>query len=181
MRPDLPSAMRAWLTTLSMAERTSVIVGGGETIDAMRRLDTTHRLNEVNMHWRCIRLLRATFEIASELFPEWQRIETQVAFDAYRKSAATGIHLIAVDTFLFPAANAPLPESWATTSDAIAAHLCQRLGADELVLLKSCTIPEDANLEVLAATHIIDEAILPLTTTIPKLRIEQFASSGDSR
>ncbi|MEX0824866.1 MAG: hypothetical protein WD119_01805 [Pirellulaceae bacterium] len=175
MRRDLPATMTAWLTKQTPAEQTSVMIGGGETIDAMRRLDAIHGLRTADMHWRCIRLLRATFEIARELFPEWRTIETRAAFDAYQGSMANdGIYLIAADAFFLPAAEPRLPETWATTSDAIAAHLCQRLAADELVLLKSCAIPENAPLATLLTAQIIDEAMLPLASEIPRLRIEQL-------
>lgn len=174
LRRDLPATLGAWMTKQTPAEQTSMIIGGGETIDAMRRLDAIHGLDPADMHWRCIRLLRATFEIACELFPEWRTIETEAAFDAYRYSDAAGVRLIAVDTFLSRAAKVPLPQTWATTSDAIAGYLCQRLGADELVLLKSCAVPENASIEALTSARIIDEAILPLAPGIPQLRIERL-------
>ncbi len=48
-------------------DRVLLIVGGGEAIEAMRDLDRMHSLDLVAMHWRCISMLTATYEIACEM------------------------------------------------------------------------------------------------------------------
>jgi hypothetical protein len=63
---DWPSRLNHWLQT-QPAGLYFTIVGGGEAIEAMRDLDRIHTLDQTAMHWRCIDLLDATFDVAVEL------------------------------------------------------------------------------------------------------------------
>jgi len=80
-QPRWPEWLELWLGQQPPAAYL-LIVGGGQAIDAMRHLDQTHTLDTAAMHWRCIRLLDATFEVAAELLrrPErrfdWQLIDS---------------------------------------------------------------------------------------------------------
>lgn len=65
-QPNWPVWLEAWLAAQPPGEFL-MIVGGGQTIDAMRYLDQAHTLETRPMHWRCIRLLDATFEVAAEI------------------------------------------------------------------------------------------------------------------
>jgi aspartokinase-like uncharacterized kinase len=71
---DWPARLRRWLSRQPTGDYYG-IVGGGELVEAMRSLDTRHSLSIVEMHWRCIRLLDATYEIAGELMPELGRLD----------------------------------------------------------------------------------------------------------
>jgi aspartokinase-like uncharacterized kinase len=55
---------------------------------------------------------------------------------------------------------ARVPASWDITSDSLAAWLAGKLGAVELVLVKSCPLEEAATLERLVGEGIVD-AVLP--------------------
>jgi aspartokinase-like uncharacterized kinase len=57
------------------------------------------------------------------------------------------------------AGNAEIPESWEVTSDSLAAWLARCLGAERLVLVKSCPLPEgEMDMAVLSRTGIVDAA-----------------------
>lgn len=173
---SLVEAMDQWLIGQSAAEN-FIIVGGGEAVEAMRELSQRFALDEAAMHWRCIRLLRATYELASELFGHWQQIDDRDAFDAITAEPPQPGHwLVAVDAFYSPATqdDSGLPESWATTSDAIAAYLARLIGADELVLLKPCHVAPAADLDSLAAAGVVDEAFAPALPPDVEVRIEQL-------
>ena len=72
-----------------------------------------------------------------------------------------------------------LPHSWDVTSDSIAAHLAGRLGAAELVLLKSALPGDGATPEELAATGFVDrhfpQVLGSYAVRIVNLRSEQNA------
>ena len=147
-------------------------------IEAMRGLSHRFPLDEPAMHWRCIRLLRETYEVAGELFRHWQPIGEVGRVEALTaRPRQRGQWLVAVDTFYSPttAEAAGLPIGWETTTDAIAAYLARRTEADELVLLKSCPIPDGASLEQLTAAGIVDTALAPALPRSLRLRVEQLS------
>ncbi|WP_164100430.1 amino acid kinase family protein [Candidatus Laterigemmans baculatus] len=181
--PRLTAAVGAWLARQPAAQNL-VVVGGGETVEAMRNLSRLFPLDDVAMHWRCVRLLRATFEIFAELFPDWQPVaQCERLEELLKVSPRPGEWLIAVDAFYSPGTHdAGLPVGWETTTDAIAAYLARLAAADELVLLKSCPIPAEGSpedpkagsLRRLTEAGIVDRA---LATALPRdlpLRVEQL-------
>ncbi len=100
------------------------------------------------MHWRCIRLLDATFEIVSELLPQCRTVESVGEFQSCcLRDRNTVAHDGAPEVFLVrigsyyeanDALSQLLPANWETTSDALAFLLAKKLGIQELILLKSC-------------------------------------------
>lgn len=177
--PRLTAAVDDWLA-LQPPAQDLVIVGGGQAIEAMRELSQRFELDEPAMHWRCIRLLRATYEVTGELFPHWQPIGAGDLLEGViAEPPQRGQWLIAVDTFYSPATAkaAGLPICWGTTTDAIAAYLARVTEADELVLLKSCPIPADASLEHLTRAGIVDTAFANALPRDLHLRVEQLEAS----
>ncbi|WP_417746207.1 hypothetical protein [Rosistilla oblonga] len=173
INPDLAVAVRRWLTAQTQ-RKTAIIVGGGELIDVMRAMDRRFELDLVAMHWRCIRLLRHTFEIVSELMPELVPIGDATALERWchdrgDRSAA----LVAVDAFYDSQARGPisLPTNWATTTDSIAALLARQLEATELVLLKSCSVAETIDWQEAARREIVDAAFPQFIEGIPDVRL----------
>ncbi len=168
-----PDRFRRWL--LRQPNDTYLLfVGGGMMIDALRQLDRTHGLSQRQMHWRCIRALDATFEIASELLPEalpirdrreWQlalmepRIEKKGLYIGrlggfYSESAQVEGALSSTPCAELQRIN--LPEDWSTTSDALAVEIAISLAADRVVLLKACSVPQSIKLSEAAAAGIVD-------------------------
>ena len=160
MHADLTSLLTGWLERQPLAQNL-LIVGGGQAIEAMRDLAALHRLDEPAMHWRCVRMLRASAEVVAELVPVLQLLSSSEGTETLLGNPPqVGHWLLAVDSFYHPSCSAKsgLPEGWATTTDAIAAYLARKAGADELVLLKSCNVPADASPESLAAAGVVDPA-----------------------
>ncbi len=191
--PDWPQRLQSWLAA-HPAPLDLLLVGGGEIVESVRRLDTQHDFSASFSHWLCIDLLSATARIAAQLLPEFPLIATseelwQVVREQRRGESTIGntsctkskfgnrsTYLVDVSSFyshpsrqLTAAAPSqpavipttkdtppaptvldsmtvekglevcPLPESWDTTSDSLAAWLTRVVGAQELVLFKSMT------------------------------------------
>jgi len=172
-RPDLKPSLDGWLASQPPAENIC-IVGGGELIDAMRRLDEFHPGQPESIHWMCVDLLRTTFRLVATWF-HWPTIEDS---GQLRAQIATGFRddvptLIEVSTFYHRQRPTDrLPHDWRTTTDAIAAYLAAEIDADELVLLKSCAVDPQLSFEELAARGIVDEAFPEIAESISRVRIE---------
>ena len=178
LRPDLPQDLNAWLANQTPAQ-TLVIVGGGQLIDAIRKLDAVRHTDTVSVHWRCVESLRTTFEFFADWFPHWPTIRNAAEYTAAldRGFACDYPTLIAVSAFYRPQQEFDLPTDWRTTTDAIATVLAVECSADELVLLKSCEVDSSLSLEQLAAAGIVDEAMAPMAQRIDSIRVEPLGSS----
>ena len=186
LRQSLPRAVESWVRSQPPAE-TITIVGGGELIDAVRRLDSVHSFPSAWVHWQCVALLRTTYQWLGLQLSAWKQVSTAEEFACLKQSSVStaaeasmaGSYLVAVDSFYRPDTPAPLPEDWTTTTDAIAGWLSVLLDADELVLLKSCDVDPSLSLGELARQGVIDEALPILANRLPTLRLVNFAAELD--
>ncbi|MFN0018729.1 MAG: hypothetical protein ACKVP0_10755 [Pirellulaceae bacterium] len=133
---DTIAALKTWLGLQTPAANV-LIAGGGEFGDVIRRADAAHNLGEEAAHWLCVDALSVTAQLLGAVVglpvvtrPEElpQDIPTSCVFDP-----APFFHDCEFRLFA-----APLPHTWAVTSDSIAARVAEYLSARELVLLKSC-------------------------------------------
>lgn len=158
-RPDLGRLLGDWMIAQGPGRQLLFVVGGGQTIDALRQLDSLHRLDPVQLHWRCIRALRFTAEVVYELLqrqlPDTQWIESDQQWNAWLQTPHSPA-IVLPELFYSADCNDVLPRDWSTTSDSIAALLARQLVADRLVLLKSCAIPAAASLQQLADLAMVD-------------------------
>lgn len=179
--PHMPRQLNEWLQQQPPAEN-FLVVGGGNCIEAMRELDTVHGLDSVAMHWRCIRLLDATWEIVSELLPDWRPIAT--ACELGQHLTAEPSHraqwLVRVSSFYdqthLHSKDASLPCDWRTTTDALAAYLAKISNADELVLLKMCSV-ELTDPQQLAKAGIVDPVFPQVVPDGIVLRVIQLGNA----
>jgi len=171
LRPDLPDVLRRWLNTHASQRQVNLVVGGGALVDALRELDQVHRLDAASLHWQCVRLLRHTLEIVAAWLPEAVVIDSPAAFEQHRDQRRAGWFLIAPEAFYHPASGDDLPCDWTTTSDSIAALLAIKLAAEQLVLLKSCELPQTLDLVVAANEGIIDPVLPRLIAEPAKVQV----------
>lgn len=173
-----PNQLEGWLSEQPGVAVNLLIIGGGEMINAMRELAGVHPLDTAAMHWRCVRLLRATFQIAAELLPSWQQIVTTREFaQHFGRGDVRGNFLLAVDAFYHPQGELQLPENWDTTTDTIAAALAQRTRATELVLLKSCSVAKQQDWSELASRGVVDRAFPVVAANVPRIRLIQLTTA----
>lgn len=174
LRPDLRASVKNWLR-LQGTKETFVVVGGGKTIDAIRELDDMWPSDTSDVHWLCIELLQATLFFAHRVFPDWNIVRTADELMASSQKENEPPRLVAVDAFYRRDAGPPdqecgLPETWGTTTDSLAAFLAHRVQAHELVLLKSCKIPDVSHTD-LASMGIVDSVFPQAASRIPNVRI----------
>jgi hypothetical protein len=70
-----------------------------------------------------------------------------------------------------PGYAASLPHNWDTTTDSLAALLAQRVSAQELVLLKSCEVPEQWRPGDRRAAEVVDRAFAGIAHGLTCVRL----------
>ncbi|WP_337173477.1 uridylate kinase [Paludisphaera sp.] len=134
----LRDRLSRWLATIeSRGENPVLIAGGGPVVDALRQLDAAHGLGEEASHRLALRGMDATARVLAALVARSRVVEIlgelpDVWAEGDRPILAPRRFLEEIDE----RAADPLPLSWATTSDSIAARVAAHVGA-RLVLLKS--------------------------------------------
>lgn len=190
------------LKSSSLAERLSLwqennetahtlaIVGGGDLVNAIREIDQVSQLDQIETHWLCVELLRKTCEIMRQRL-DWPVIDTAIELQNWidRPDLRPPISLLQVDTFYSRPQESKkinvqgpqtrsepvgLPESWDTTTDAIAAVLAKHIGATELILLKSCEVDQRLTLAELAEAEIVDRSFPAAAVGIKSVSIEKL-------
>lgn len=130
-------------------------------VEAVRQLDSIRPMRSESVHWLCVELLHASFVICCDWFPDWDAIaepsELQRQLDA--SGRIPSIAWVSPQAF-YTSRSDQLPEDWRTTTDSIAALLARLVDADELVLLKSCVVPESISAEELVADGVVDSAFI---------------------
>lgn len=180
---DWPHRLRAWLNRQRPGNYFG-IVGGGLLIEALRDLDNRHSLSQPEMHWRAIRLLDATFEIASELTPNIDRIVSSDELNSIDNMAVANDRVrarwVRIAAFYNEASLEAIPLEyqpalgWTTTSDSLALFLAYRIRASRCVLLKSCSIDPMLSLEQAVVQEIIDPECLRFRSLVPTIELVQL-------
>jgi aspartokinase-like uncharacterized kinase len=153
--PEMPRAFSTWLAQQTPADN-AVVVGGGKIVDALRELDRAGSLGEEAAHWLAIEGMGLTAALAVELLPNTTLVrsldELAAEGDCSRVCVLEVAELMRADA----QSEDPLPCSWQVTSDSIAARVAKRMGAFELVLLKSSLPQTGCTRNELAATGYVD-------------------------
>lgn len=184
--PDLRWRLLQWIELQSPAVNL-MVVGGGGLVEAIRELDRIHSFDPVWIHWECIRLLQTTFRLMQRIVPELVPLETSTALTKFLSAGRVSdgqsvAGLVACEAFYSQApqeakTNEHLPESWATTTDALAAWLARHITASELVLLKSAAAPDPPGVsgyQAWADAGLVDTAFPSLARQLPHVRLIDF-------
>lgn len=191
--PGLREALPAWLKTKSDATNL-ILFGGGECVEAMRELDALWDLDPSAMHWRCVKLLDATCEIAHELWPDWEVFSLNQLSDTsaeplqqlqhfiHQKHQDRGSHaflnIIVQASSIYTRNVHNLPHTWATTTDSIAAYLASVSQASELALLKSTSPTNTSSLQALSQEGFVDDAFPAIVPSQCRVVSVHFTSAN---
>jgi aspartokinase-like uncharacterized kinase len=137
--PELPDHLADYLAH-RRGERLVLIAGGGPAADLVRTLDRVHDLGQERAHQLALHALDLTARLLAALIPASvvQHVDALAACWHEGELPVLAPRLFLSDD---DRAAGALPHTWDATSDSIAARAALRIGAGELVLLKSASLP----------------------------------------
>ena len=124
-------------------KRCLVLTGGGATADVVRDWSRIHRLNDESAHWLAIASLDLNRSLLETLL-NWPSVRTREEAHTHWIDERSPLQLDFNEFVTLEEANPgePLPHNWDVTSDSLAAWTALRWPVDELVLLKSVSVPQ---------------------------------------
>jgi aspartokinase-like uncharacterized kinase len=142
------------LDAVAKAKRAVVIVtGGGPFADAVRETQKRLKYSDLAAHRMAILAMHQTAEIVLPASDRFVAVETPGDIRRVHDDGKAGVWLPA----RMAASDRTLATDWSVTSDALAARLAERIGAD-VVLVKSCAVAAGRSADDLAAEGIVDPA-----------------------
>ncbi len=175
--PPLPAALAAWLDAQPPSVNV-LIAGGGAAADWLRQSDACFELGEAVSHGLCLEMLRVTARLLAAICAkrssatEADRLVTDfAALDQFLDRSQPGQACVFCPhhfmTVWEPQHHPrPLPATWGTTSDSIAARLAEMIRAEELVLLKSAPPPPAP----FASSGYVDQNFTETARSLPNVR-----------
>ncbi len=189
--PGLKATFGNWLSRQPVA-RNLVIVGGGDMVEAVRTLDSIHHLPSYLTHWSSIDLMHTTCSLAQAILGIAEMVDRPSTLEQWLQLGDSGaqqnaIALVSPRAYRSSIAESGLPETWDMTSDSISAWFADKIGASELIVLKSglggdWTSKTGGGLthaEVLGFAHrgVVDRLFPQFASGVPSVRIEALAAS----
>ena len=167
---DLAARLRAVLEQRP-DDRSLIVVGGGAAADVVRNWSRLHALTEDAAHWLALRSLSLNRALVRHLLPESREVSSREAAESLWSEENRPL-LLDVEACLREAESrdrSPLPHCWDVTSDSIAAWIAARWDADELVLLKSTSLPADLTLDEATRLELVDPFFRHLANETPRV------------
>lgn len=156
--PGLTETLRQVLTRHA-GSPALLVPGGGTPANAVRDWDRVHELRDEPAHDLALAAMDLSGLLLATLVPELRLVRSVQQVQMAADDGVTG--LLCADCFLKSAeaqGHEPLERSWRVTSDSIAAWTARVVGADELVLVKSTSLPVGLSLSEAARSGFVDEA-----------------------
>jgi aspartokinase-like uncharacterized kinase len=166
--PDLATRLRRWLAAeWPDGDGVLLVPGGGPTADVVRDLDRRHGLGEEVSHWLALCALSLNAHFLASLLPPACVIGD--VWECRRAWHEGQMPILDVHEFARRDEDYPgrLPHSWAVTSDALAARVALVVGARQLVLLKSASIPAGVDWTEAGRHGLVDEMFAEILRQAP--------------
>lgn len=130
-----------------------IVPGGGVFADQVRAAQQRWGFSDAVAHGMAILAMQQMALLINSLKPEFKLLRSISNLAVLPKVVVWAPDSDELDM-------AGIPASWDITSDSLAAWLAGQVGAHELVLVKSCTVPESADLAELQRQGVIDAGFL---------------------
>jgi 5-(aminomethyl)-3-furanmethanol phosphate kinase len=175
--PELPTRLAEFLQSRSN-ERLALVVGGGAVVDEIRQLDSVHQFGDSIAHRLAIRALDLTARLLESMIFGLEVVDDAV--DRDRVWSRSCIAILAPGRFMEQDAERPdaLAQDWSITSDSIAARVAERWSAQELILLKSASLPVNAGCEEAAKLGLIDSRFPEVSRQLPRVSYLNIRGEG---
>ncbi|MEM6329267.1 MAG: hypothetical protein AAF790_03345 [Planctomycetota bacterium] len=189
-RADAPAAIRAWVDAdrqRDPAPLQIIVVGGGQPVDWLRRLDQRGGLGTQAAHDAAIAMMDATALVVASWLPgavvtdDWRAVSRPAAGDSGGAESPTVFlprrFLCGVEPTL---PGVKLPVGWAVTSDSIAGRIACLLAA-RLTLLKAqafATPTRADEWEAAAERGVVDRFFPAVAAGIPQIKIATLGEPG---
>ncbi|HEY6281757.1 MAG TPA: aspartate kinase [Burkholderiales bacterium] len=153
---DYPDDLRRWLKALAEAGKGRMVIvpGGGIFAAAVREAQKILDFDDAAAHAMGLRAMEQyglmLCGMQKDLIPTRTEVEIRKTLQENQVPVWLPVQTLASED---------LPPSWDVTSDSLAAWLARRLGAERLVLVKSCPLPEGVmDMAELSRRGIVDAA-----------------------
>ncbi len=148
--------LRDWLHAIARRGRIAIVPGGGAFADAARAAQARWQVDDVAAHNMAVLGMAQSAQLMNALCPE---LACGADVAAVRAVLDQGGSALWMPLDLLRTAPDALT-NWDTTSDSLALHLADALPASEVLLVKSCAIPQSLaqsrDFAALAAAGIVD-------------------------
>lgn len=143
-----------WLEVLTQlgGGRVVLVCGGGRFADAVRQHQTHWQFNDLAAHNMALLAMVQTAHFLHALNPALQMVSTDADAQRVLRLGKTALWT----PLALLAERADGGTNWNVTSDSIALALAQRLGAERLVLVKSCEVDASMSLAQLGEAGVVD-------------------------
>ncbi len=158
-----------------------VIIGGGNTVNHLRRWQRQFNLTEGQAHLNAVQVMSlntlkfARASCISTVTENWNEL-TNVSQHAGANPTTIMFDCLSFIRDVEPTlGGTPLAGDWSCTSDSIAARIAQLLGADQLTLLKSRTACSD-DLWTLRYANYVDQSFPQMAADIKSVTFVDCSS-----
>ncbi len=155
--------LRDWLHAIARRGRIAIVPGGGAFADAARAAQAHWQVDDVAAHNMAVLGMAQSAQLMKALCPE---LDCGADVATVRAALDKGRSTIWMPLDLLRTAPDPIT-NWDTTSDTLALHLADALPATDVLLVKSCAIPPNADFAALAAAGIVDRQFPRAATATP--------------
>jgi aspartokinase-like uncharacterized kinase len=140
-----------------------IVPGGGVFADQVRNMQQQWQFDDRTAHQMAILAMQQMALVIKALKPNFKIIDWVAELLTQNNQPSTSIwspELNELDT-------AGIPSSWDISSDSLSAWLANKIGADELILVKSVKIAPDFDVLKLAQEQVVDTLFYQYTQRVP--------------